>query len=179
MTVRLEISDILMRKQELYESRDAKWIKIMWIIVNQIWTIWVVLCVKDFPDCTKLQQESWDQGSLWVSSTGDSPTGDGAASHSTDDQEEPVNGTFYRQMAELPFLEALIIMEVCNHPGTCWKGNTALSRKSRSFLHCASDNFIMAGGVSQGLHSTWLASGECGHSISLGLPSTTIIKFRI
>lgn len=32
----------------------------MRITVNKIWTIWVVLCVKEFPDCTELQQESWD-----------------------------------------------------------------------------------------------------------------------
>jgi len=75
-----------------------------------------------------------------VRSRGDGPAGD---SHSMPHQEEPVSRAFYRQLAEVSFLPALILTEDFNHPDICWKSNTALSRHSRNFLLCASDNFIM------------------------------------
>lgn len=92
-------------------------------------------------------------------SRGDSRAGAGAASRSTPSQEGSVNGAFYRQLAEVSFLLALILMERFSHLGICWKGNTALSRQSRSFLCCI--QHVNAGGARPGLHSScqwWLGS---------------------
>lgn len=125
--------------------------------VSNMWTTWVML-----PYCTKLQQERRERGCLWVRSRGDSPAGGGAASHSTCSQEGSVNGAFYRQLAEASFLLALILMEHFSYLGICWKGNTALSRQSRSFLHCTSDNF-----------SVWMMVGPA--KVTLDLPVVNVV----
>jgi len=49
---------------------------------------------------------------------------------------------FYKQLAEVARLPALVLMGDFNFPSICWKYNTAWKKQSRSLLESMEDKFL-------------------------------------
>ena len=58
-------------------------------------------------------------------------------------QDEEMNETFYKQLAEVAQSPALVLMGDFNFPDTCWKYNTAQKKQSGRFLEYMQDNFLL------------------------------------
>ncbi|CAM4580634.1 unnamed protein product [Caretta caretta] len=59
------------------------------------------------------------------------------------DQGDEVDEAFFRQLAEVTRLQALVLMGDFNHPDICWESNKAVHRQSRKFLENIGDNFLV------------------------------------
>jgi len=57
-------------------------------------------------------------------------------------QEEEVDEAFYRQLKVASRSQVLVFMVDFNHPGICWKDNTARHAQSRRFLQSIDSNFV-------------------------------------
>jgi len=58
-------------------------------------------------------------------------------------QDEEVDEVFYKRLAEVSQLLALVLMGDLNLPNIYWKHNTAERKQSRRFLKCVEDDFLM------------------------------------
>ncbi|PKU26923.1 selenoprotein n [Limosa lapponica baueri] len=61
-------------------------------------------------------------------------------------QEDQADETLYRQIGAALHSQALVLMGDFNHPDICWKDNTEGHKKSRRFLACVNDNFLVSSG---------------------------------
>ena len=59
------------------------------------------------------------------------------------DQEEQATQALYRQIGAASRSQALVLMGDFNHPGICWRDNTARHNQPRRFLECIDDNFLL------------------------------------
>ncbi|PKU29205.1 dtw domain-containing protein 2 [Limosa lapponica baueri] len=59
------------------------------------------------------------------------------------DQDDWVDEALYRQIGAASHSQALVFMGDLNHPDICWRDNTAGHKKSRKFLECVDDNFLL------------------------------------
>jgi len=57
-------------------------------------------------------------------------------------QDEEGDEAFYKRLAEVSQLLALVLLGDFNLPDTCWKYNTAERKQSRRFLEYVEDNFL-------------------------------------
>ena len=57
-------------------------------------------------------------------------------------QAEEVDEVFYKRIAEVLQLLALVLVGDFNLLDICWKYNTAERKQSRKFLECVEDNFL-------------------------------------
>jgi len=57
-------------------------------------------------------------------------------------QDEKADECFYKKLAEVSQLLALVLMRDLNLPDICWKCNTAERKQPRRFLECVEDNFL-------------------------------------
>jgi len=83
--------------------------------------------------------------SLWVSIKGRAGTGDiivGVCCWPPD-QEDQVDKCLYRQLGAASCSQALVLMWTFNHPNICWWDSTTGHKKSRRFLECVDDNFLL------------------------------------
>ncbi|OWK63828.1 hypothetical protein RLOC_00003641 [Lonchura striata] len=60
-------------------------------------------------------------------------------------QEEEVDNLFYKQLENVSGSPALVLVGDFNPPDHCWELNT-VEKKSRKFLECVEDNFLIFGG---------------------------------
>ncbi|PKU27650.1 glycerol kinase [Limosa lapponica baueri] len=83
--------------------------------------------------------------SLWVNITGNMGAGDVTVGvcYRTPDQGDREDEALYRQIGVASHSQALVLMGYFNHPNICWRDNTAGHRKSRKFLECVDDNFLL------------------------------------
>jgi len=83
--------------------------------------------------------------SLWVRIKGRAGKGDVIVGvcYRPPNQEDQVNEALCRQIGEASHLQAMIHMGDFNHPGICWRDNTAGHKQSRRFLDCIDDNFLL------------------------------------
>lgn len=58
-------------------------------------------------------------------------------------QEDQVDGAFYRQIGVASCSQVLVLIEVFNHHRICWRDNTAVHKQSRRFPECIGDNFFL------------------------------------
>ena len=58
-------------------------------------------------------------------------------------QDEETDEAFYKQLAEVVPLSALLLMRDLNFPEICWKYNTAQKKQSGRFLEYMQDNFLL------------------------------------
>lgn len=60
-------------------------------------------------------------------------------------QDEEMNGIFYKQLGAVSKSLALILVGGFSLPYICWKCNTAERKQLRGFLECVEENFVTAG----------------------------------
>jgi len=105
----------------------------------------VALYVRGCFDCIELNDCDDKVKYLWVKMRGKANKADvllGVCCR-TPNQDEELGGVFYKRLAEVSQLLALVLMEDFNLPDICWKYNTAERKQSRRFLECVEDNFLM------------------------------------
>ncbi|PKU28257.1 dtw domain-containing protein 2 [Limosa lapponica baueri] len=83
--------------------------------------------------------------SLWVKIKGRAGTGNVTVGvcYRPPDQDNGVDETLYRQIGAASHSQTLVLMGDFNHPDICWRDNTAGHKKSRKFLECIDDNFLL------------------------------------
>ena len=59
------------------------------------------------------------------------------------DQEQEVDKAFCKQLEVALQSPALVLMGDLNHPDICWQSNTVSQTRSRWFLKCVHDDFLM------------------------------------
>ncbi|PKU48684.1 glycerol kinase [Limosa lapponica baueri] len=107
----------------------------------------VALYVNDQLECVELHlgMDEDPTESLWVRIKGRTGAGDVTVGvcyrppHQSDREDEAL----YRQIGAALCSHTLVLMGDFNHPDICWKDNTAGHMKSRKFLECVNDNFLL------------------------------------
>ncbi|KAM9653655.1 uncharacterized protein ACIBXB_010484 [Morphnus guianensis] len=106
------------------------------------------LYVKDQLECMELclglDEEPTE--SLWVRIKGRARAGDiiVGVCYRSPDQEDGSDEALYRQIGAASPSQALVILRGdFNHPGICWRDNTAGYKQSRRFLESIDDNFLL------------------------------------
>lgn len=59
------------------------------------------------------------------------------------DWENRVDETLYKQIGAVSHSQNMVLIGDFNHPDICWMDNTAVHQKSKSFLECVGDNFLL------------------------------------
>ena len=59
------------------------------------------------------------------------------------DRAEEVDEAFYRQLIAALLSQVLVVVGDFNYPDSCWKAYSASPPRSRKFLRCTDDNFLM------------------------------------
>ena len=97
-------------------------------------------------ECIELHlRENDDQvESLWVRIKGQANMGDTVVGvyYRPPDQEEEVDEAFYKQR-EVALQSSALLMGDFSHPDMSWLSNRAVHKRSRQFLQCTHDNFLM------------------------------------
>ncbi|GAB0182655.1 hypothetical protein GRJ2_000730800 [Grus japonensis] len=103
-------------------------------------------------------------------------------------QEDQADEALYRQIGAASHSQALVLMGDFNHPGICWRDNTARHKQSRRFLECIDENFLLQmteeprrrGAMldlvltnKEGLVANWKLKG------SLGCSDHKMVEFKI
>ncbi|GAB0210072.1 hypothetical protein GRJ2_003473000 [Grus japonensis] len=104
----------------------------------------VVLYVRDCFDCLELDDGDERVECLWVrirrkANKADIMVG---VCYRPPNQDEEMDEIFYKQLAEVSKLLALVLMGDFNLPDVCWKYNIAERKQCRRFLECVEDNFL-------------------------------------
>ena len=104
----------------------------------------MALYVRDCFDCIEVDGCNDKVECLWVKMRGKANKADTllGVCYGPPNQDEEANEVFYKRLAEVPQLLALVLMGYFNLPYICWKCNTAERRQSRRFLQCVEDNFL-------------------------------------
>ncbi|PKU32130.1 dtw domain-containing protein 2 [Limosa lapponica baueri] len=107
----------------------------------------VALYVKDQLECVELHlgmDEDMTE-SLWVRIKGSTGAGDVTVGvcYRPPDQSDSEDAALYKQIGAASRSHTLVLMGDFNHPDICWKDNTAGHKKSRKFLECVNDNFLL------------------------------------
>ncbi|KAK4817029.1 hypothetical protein QYF61_026035 [Mycteria americana] len=107
----------------------------------------VALYVNDHLECVELHlgMDQETTKSLWVRIKERAGTGDiiVGVCHSPLDQENRADEALYRHIGAASRSEALVLMGDFNHPGICWRDNTAGHNQFGRFLECVDDNFLL------------------------------------
>ena len=107
----------------------------------------VALYVREQLECIELHLGEGDVAveSLWVRIKGQAGMGDTVVGvyYRPPDQEEEVDEAFHKQLKVASQSQALVLMGDFNYPDICWKSNVARHARSRRFLQCVEDNFLM------------------------------------
>jgi len=98
----------------------------------------VVLYVRDCFHCTELDDCDDKVECLWVKMRGKANKADILlrVCYRPTNQDEEVDEVFYRRLAEVSQLLALVLVGDFTLPDICWKHNTAERKQSRRFLEC-------------------------------------------
>jgi len=59
------------------------------------------------------------------------------------DLKDQKDKTLYRWIGAARFSQALVLTGDFNHPNICWRNNRVGHKKSRRFLDCVDDNFLL------------------------------------
>ncbi|PKU41722.1 rna-directed dna polymerase from mobile element jockey- hypothetical protein [Limosa lapponica baueri] len=59
------------------------------------------------------------------------------------DQGDREDEYLYRQIGAASYSQTLVLLRDFTHPDICWRDNTAGHKKSRKFLECVDDNFLL------------------------------------
>ncbi|KAM9590842.1 uncharacterized protein ACIBXB_005891 [Morphnus guianensis] len=104
----------------------------------------VALYVRECFDSTELQNCDDKVECLWVRMRGKANKADIVLGvcYRPPDQVEETDETFYKRLAVVSELCALVLEGHFRFPDVCWKYNTAESKQSRRFLECVEDNFL-------------------------------------
>ncbi|GAB0203746.1 hypothetical protein GRJ2_002840200 [Grus japonensis] len=150
----------------------------------------VALYVKDCFNCIELSDCDDKVECLWVRMRGKANKADIllGVCYRPPNQDEEAGEAFYKWLAEVSQLLALVLVGDLNLPDVCWKYNTAERKQSRRFLECVEDNFLTQlvseptrGGVSLDLLFT-NREGLVGDVVvggHLGLSNHEMIEFSI
>ncbi|KAM9600796.1 uncharacterized protein ACIBXB_004039 [Morphnus guianensis] len=103
----------------------------------------VALYVREGLDCTELHDCDDKVECLWVRMRGKADKADIVLGvcYRPPDQVEEMDEVFYKRLAGVLELCALVLVGDFNFPDVCWKYATAESKQSRRFLECVEDNF--------------------------------------
>ncbi|GAB0208330.1 mitochondrial enolase superfamily member 1 [Grus japonensis] len=104
----------------------------------------VALYVRDCFDCIELDDCDDKVECLWVRMRGKANKADIllGVCYRPPNQDEEADEAFYKRLAEVSQLLALVLMGDFNLPDVCWKYNIAERKQSRRFLECVEDNFL-------------------------------------
>ena len=102
------------------------------------------LYVRECFDCIELNDGDDRVECLWVKMRGKANKADIllGVCYRPPNQDEEVDEVFYKQLAEISKLVALVLVGDFNLLDVCWKYNTAEKKQSRRFLECVEDNFL-------------------------------------
>ncbi|GAB0206600.1 mitochondrial enolase superfamily member 1 [Grus japonensis] len=107
----------------------------------------VTLYVNDQLECMELHlgMEEELTESLWVRIKGSAGTGDiiVGVCYRPPDQGDRADEALYRQIGAASHSQALVLMGDFNHPDICWRDNRAEHKRSRKFLECVEDKFLL------------------------------------
>ncbi|PKU38249.1 dtw domain-containing protein 2 [Limosa lapponica baueri] len=107
----------------------------------------VALYVNDQLECVELHLRMDEDlsESLWVRIKGRTGAGDVTVGvcYRPPHQSYREDEALYRQIGAASRSHTLVLMGDFNHPDICWKDNTAGHMKSRKFLECINDNFLL------------------------------------
>ena len=107
----------------------------------------VALYVREQLECIELHlgESNVEVESLWVKIKGQAGKGytDVGGYYRPPDQEEEVDEAFHKQLEIAACSQALVLIGDFNYPDICWMTNTARHARSRQFLQCIEDNFLM------------------------------------
>lgn len=107
----------------------------------------VALYVREQLECIELHlgESDVEVESLWVRIKGQAGKGDTVVGvyYRPPDQEEEVDEAFHKQLEVAAHSQALVLMGDFNYPDICWTTNMARHVRSRQFLQCIEDNFLM------------------------------------
>ncbi|PKU42865.1 rna-directed dna polymerase from mobile element jockey-like [Limosa lapponica baueri] len=104
----------------------------------------VALYIRECFDCRELDSSDDKVDCLWIRKKGKANKGDFVLGvcYRPPNQDEEADEVFYKRLAEVSQLPALVLVGDFNLPDICWKYNTAESRQARRFLECMEDNFL-------------------------------------
>jgi len=104
----------------------------------------VALYAGDWFDCIELNACDDKVACLWVKMKGKANKADIllGVCYRPPNQDEETDAVFYKRLAEVSQLLALVLTWEFNLPDICWKYNTAEKKQSRRFLECVEDNFL-------------------------------------
>ncbi|KAK4821080.1 hypothetical protein QYF61_012422 [Mycteria americana] len=127
--------------KSFYTEHDVMWYGIA------LWSVWI-----NYPGRVPSQlllhlaehgklKRAWG---LWVKMRGKANKADTllGACYRPPNQDEEADEAFYKQLAGVSRLLALVLMGGFNLPDVCWKYNTAERKQSRRFLEHVEDNFL-------------------------------------
>ncbi|PKU37033.1 dtw domain-containing protein 2 [Limosa lapponica baueri] len=107
----------------------------------------VALYVNDQLECMELHlgMDEEPTENLWVRIKGSTGAGNVTVGvcYRPPDQDNGAIEALYRQIGVALCSHTLVLMGNFNHPDICWKDNTAGHKKSRKFLECVDDNFLL------------------------------------
>jgi len=150
----------------------------------------VALYVRDCFDCIELNNCDDKVECLWVKMRGKANKADIllGVCFRPPNQDEEADEVFYKRLAEVSQLLALVLVGDFNLPDICWKYNTAERKQSRRFLECVEDNFLtqLVGEPTRGCASLDLLltnrEGLVGDVVAggcLGLSDHEMIEFLV
>ncbi|PKU44320.1 rna-directed dna polymerase from mobile element jockey-like [Limosa lapponica baueri] len=104
----------------------------------------VALYIRECFDCIELDSRDDEVECLWVRMKGKANKGDCVLGvcYRPPNWDEQVDEAFYKRLAEVSQLPALVLVGDFNLLDICWKYNTAKSRQDRRFLEFMEDNFL-------------------------------------
>jgi len=105
----------------------------------------VALYVRDCFDCIELEDCDDKVEYLWVKMRWKDNKADILlrVCYTPPNQDEEVEEIFYKGLAEVSQLLALVLVGDFSLPDVCWKYNTAERKQSRRFLEYVEGNFLM------------------------------------